>query len=142
MMKTIRIDTRDRVQMIDVGAQVAATVAESGVQSGLCVVFVPHTTAAVTINENTDPAVPRDLLAFLQELVPAGGLYTHLEGNSDSHIKAGIIGSAVNVIIEHGRLQLGTWQTIFFCEFDGPRSRHLYVKIVADYPLARPQSPV
>jgi secondary thiamine-phosphate synthase enzyme len=116
--------------MVDVSALVARTVRDSGVRAGLCLVFVPHTTAAVTINENADPSVQQDILSHLERIAPPDGPYAHSEGNGDSHIKASIIGSSVTVIIDEGQLQVGRWQGIYFCEFDGPRSRQLYVKIL------------
>ncbi len=126
MLATLQVETRARNQMIDITAQVAGVVTRSGMRSGLCLVFVPHTTAAVTINENADPSVRHDMLLSLEKLVPADAPYTHVEGNSDSHLKASLIGSSVAVIVDDGRLQLGIWQGIFFCEFDGPRRRQLH----------------
>ena len=126
------VPTRRREQMIDVTDILAAAVAASGVTDGLAVVFVPHTTAAVTINENADPDVKHDLLAKLAALVPhAEDYYRHAEGNSDSHVKVAAVGPSVTVIVEGGELQLGRWQGIQFCEFDGPRQRELWVKVVA-----------
>lgn len=117
--------------MIDVTGLVRKAVADSGVESGLVVAFVPHTTAGITINENADPAVQRDVLAQLEKLVPERGDYRHSEGNSDAHVQASLMGSSVTVILEKGSLVLGTWQSIFFCEFDGPRPRKMLVKVVA-----------
>jgi len=116
--------------MIDVTGLIARAVAEAGVESGVVVAFVPHTTAGITINENADPDVQRDILAHLEKLVPERGSWRHSEGNSDAHLQASIMGSSVTVIIENGRLVLGTWQSVFFCEFDGPRSRQLHVKVI------------
>jgi secondary thiamine-phosphate synthase enzyme len=129
-MKEFGVRTERRIQMIDITDRVAAIVRESGAESGICVVFVPHTTAAVTINENADPDVPRDICAKLAELIPERGGYRHAEGNSDAHIKSSLVGASETVIIEGGRLVLGTWQSLFFCEFDGPRSRRVYVTVV------------
>ena len=114
--------------MVDITSQVSAAVSKTGVTDGFCVVYVPHTTGGVTINEGADPAVCEDIIRKLNELVPPNDRYRHLEGNSDSHIKTSIFGSSVTVIVENSRLVLGTWQKIFFCEFDGPRSRKAYVK--------------
>ncbi len=105
---------------------------DSGVAAGLCHLYVPHTTAGITINENDDPAVPRDIEAALDRLVPRDGRYEHAEGNADSHIKSTLVGASTSVEIEGGRLLLGRWQAVFFCEFDGPRQRQLRVKIVPD----------
>lgn len=116
--------------MIDVTAQVQRAVDQSGVRTGLACIFTPHTTAAVTINEHDDPDVARDIAATLEKMVPQKGDYRHYEGNSDSHIKSTLTGSSQTVIIEDGRLQLGTWQGVFFCEFDGPRQREVWVKIL------------
>jgi secondary thiamine-phosphate synthase enzyme len=131
-METISVLTSSRSQLIDVTAQVRAAAKKSGARSGLCVLFVPHTTAAVTINENADPSVVRDVLAGLERFVPSDGPYTHDEGNSDAHIKSSLVGCTLSVMVEKGELVLGTWQGIYFCEFDGPRSRKLYVKVLAD----------
>jgi secondary thiamine-phosphate synthase enzyme len=128
-MKEFGVRTERRIQMIDITDRVAAIVRESGAESGICVVFTPHTTAAVTINENADPDVPRDVSSKLAELIPERGGYRHVEGNSDAHIKSSLVGASETVIIEGGRLVLGTWQSIFFCEFDGPRSRQVYVTV-------------
>lgn len=118
--------------LYDITRQVAAIVAESRVQTGLCTVFCPHTTAAVTINENADPDVQHDLLLALALMAPDRPQFRHAEGNSAAHLKASIVGNAVTVIIDGGQLVLGTWQGIYFCEFDGPRQRRYEVKIVAD----------
>ncbi len=131
-MDSIAVNTGARCQMIDVTAQVRAAARKSGVKSGMCIVFVPHTTAAVTINENADASVPRDILAGLDRIAPADAGYEHSEGNSDAHIKSSLVGCRVSVLVEKGELVLGTWQGIWFCEFDGPRARKLYVKVVAD----------
>lgn len=128
-MNSITIRTSRRSEFIDITAEVAQAVRESGVVDGVVTVFVPHTTAGVTINENADPSVVRDILSTLDKLVPAGAGYTHSEGNADSHIKASLMGSSVQVFVEGGRLALGTWQGIYFCEFDGPRTRHVWVKV-------------
>ena len=129
-MQTVAIKTRRRREMIDVTAHLRQAVADAGLADGLVVAFVPHTTAGVTINENADPDVRLDLLNHCAALVPERGDYHHAEGNSDAHIQATMVGSSVTVIVREGRLQLGTWQSVFFCEFDGPRSRSLYLETV------------
>ncbi len=126
MIKQFTIQTSRRNEFIDITAQIQDLVEE--VSEGVATVFVPHTTTAVTINENADPAVPRDILKKLEELIPQQDNYSHMEGNSDAHIKASLFGSSVRVIIKDGQLLLGTWQAIFFCEFDGPRTRKFYVQ--------------
>jgi len=128
MPATISVKTGSRIDMVDITSLVNAEVSKSGVTDGICIVYVPHTTAGVTINEGADPAVCTDIIRKLNELVPPNDRYRHMEGNSDSHIKTSLMGSSVTVIVEEGRLVLGTWQKIFFCEFDGPRSRKAYVK--------------
>jgi secondary thiamine-phosphate synthase enzyme len=125
---SIKIKTDTRIQMVDITHAVQEEVSKSGVHDGVCTVYVPHTTAGITINEGADPSVCSDILNMLNKLVPSNAGYRHMEGNADSHIKASIMGSSANVIIENGRLVLGTWQKVFFCEFDGPRSRKIYVK--------------
>jgi secondary thiamine-phosphate synthase enzyme len=129
-MKTLDIRTRSGEEIVDLTSEVQGVVVSSGIKDGLCVVFVPHTTAGVTINENADPDVRADILTALRRAVPDSLPYAHSEGNSPAHIKASLIGSSVTVIVEGGRLRLGTWQGIQFCEFDGPRSRKLYVQVL------------
>ena len=126
-MKTLEIQTQARTELVDITARVQAAVAELGVKTGAVTVFVPHTTAGVTINENADPDVVTDITAALEKLIPWNGHYRHGEGNSAAHIKAGLMGSSVRVLVENGRLQLGTWQSIYFCEFDGPRTRLAWI---------------
>ncbi len=126
MIKQFTIQTSRRNEFIDITAQIQYLVEE--VSEGVATVFVPHTTTGITINENADPAVPRDILKKLEELIPQQDNYSHMEGNSDAHIKASLFGSSVRVIIKDGQLLLGTWQAIFFCEFDGPRTRKFYVQ--------------
>lgn len=126
---TINVKTRSRIEMVDMTSLVQKEVSKSGISDGVCMVYVPHTTAAVTINEGADPSVCQDILTKLTDLVPPDAGYRHMEGNSDSHIKASMVGNSVSVIVENGRLVLGTWQKIFFCEFDGPRSRKAYIKV-------------
>ena len=128
----IALSTERRTQLIDVTAAVAKMVRDSGVGSGFCYVYVPHTTAGVIVNEHADPDVATDIEAALDRLVPHDAGYRHAEGNSDSHIKASLVGTSAQVFIAEGRLDLGRWQGIFFCEFDGPRQRTLRIKIVPD----------
>ena len=130
-MKVLSVDTKARREFLDITRDVQRCVEESGIQSGLAVVFVPHTTAGVTLNENADPDVKRDILYALDRAVPDSG-FAHGEGNSDAHAKAVLTGSSATVIIEDGRLRLGTWQGIYFCEYDGPRRRSVFVKIIKD----------
>ena len=125
---TINVKTRSRIDMLDITSLVQKEVSKTKIKEGVCTVYVPHTTAGITINEGADPAVCQDIMAKLNELVPPNAAYRHMEGNADSHIKASLMGSSVSVIVEDGHLALGTWQKIFFCEFDGPRSRRVYVK--------------
>ncbi len=128
----IAVRTERRTQLLDVTAAVANLVQDSGVQSGVCYVYVQHTTAGVIINENDDPDVAADIEAALARLVPQSADYRHAEGNADSHIKTVLLGTSATIFISAGQLELGRWQGIFFCEFDGPRSRRLRVKIVPD----------
>lgn len=129
-MKTITIRTHSQVEMIDVTSEVCNAVAESGVTAGAALLFVPHTTAAVTINENADPDVHRDMVMEINKIVPLSDGYRHAEGNSAAHIKSTLVGASEWVIIENSRPVLGTWQGIYFCEFDGPRNRKLFIKVI------------
>ena len=129
-MKEISLETHSRVEMIDITAAVQKAIGEEKIEEGICLVYTPHTTAAVTINENADPDVPRDILAALDRAVPLSANYRHAEGNSAAHIKSSLVGASELVIIENGRLILGTWQSIFFCEFDGPRTRKCIIKFI------------
>jgi len=129
MAKSIAVSTSARTELIDVTGQVEKAVSESGVDEGICTVYVPHTTAGVTINENADPSVRRDILSTLNKLIPFDGDYTHMEGNAAAHVKATLVGPSVSVIVADGKLSLGTWQGIYFCEFDGPRRRRLMVQV-------------
>jgi len=132
MLKEITIETNAQTQILDITTQVQKVVSESGIIEGLCCIFIPHTTAGVTINENADPSVKQDILMELNKVIPFRDNYSHLEGNSAAHIKASIIGSSVNIPVKNNNLLLGTWQGICFCEFDGPRTRQFYVKIMQD----------
>jgi len=128
MILTLPINTKDRSEMIDITSKVEEELKRSGLKDGVCFLFVPHTTAGITINESADPSVATDIQAMLSKLIPWEGSYRHLEGNSAAHIKSSLIGNSVMVFVESSHLKLGTWQGIFFCEFDGPRSRKLYIK--------------
>lgn len=131
MMKTLTIRTGAHAQLLDVTDQVQAVVQGAGIQAGVAWLYTPHTTAAITINENADPTVVHDILADLDRIVPwQQGYYHHTEGNSAAHMKSSLIGCDQCVLVENGRLVLGTWQGIYFCEFDGPRTRKLLVKIM------------
>jgi secondary thiamine-phosphate synthase enzyme len=129
-MKKLSVRTGSRTEFLDITSAIQQAVDESGVQNGLVTVFVPHTTAAVTINENADPSVQRDILFEINKVIPFDDNYHHLEGNSAAHIKSSLFGCSENIIIENGRLQLGTWQGIYFCEFDGPRHRQVWLQII------------
>ena len=129
MVKTIKVSTKERTSLIDITGEVEKVIRDSGVKDGTCALFVPHTTAGITINENADPSVKADMLKELNKIVPFEDNYSHMEGNAAAHIKSTLVGQTVNVFIEDGALVLGTWQGIFFCEFDGPRQRKVLVKI-------------
>jgi secondary thiamine-phosphate synthase enzyme len=131
-LHTMEVQTRGRVEFKDLTGPIEKFVAESGIRNGLCVVYIPHTTAAILINENADPALHRDFDDFLNRLAPRGDDYAHNDGNCDSHLKSAVIGPSKTLLIENGRLVLGTWQGIFLCEFDGPRRRGVKVKLVPD----------
>ena len=136
MLIQMNIRTSKHTQMINITETVQKAVTESGVKEGICIVFIPHTTAAVTINENADPDVVRDFTMEINKIVPWEDGYQHMEGNSAAHLKASMIGFSEQIIIDDGRLVLGTWQGVYFCEFDGPRSRKLYLKIMEDAEMA------
>ena len=124
-MESFEVKTRSRTELIDITSRVQDLASRCELPSGLCCVYVPHTTAGVTINENADPSVCRDILSELNRVIPFDGNYTHSEGNSAAHIKASLVGSSVTIPVESSRLVLGTWQGVYFCEFDGPRSRRV-----------------
>ena len=128
-MYKISVKTSSRTELVDITSRVEDVVRKAKVEKGICVVFVPHTTAGITINENADPSVKRDLLKELNKIVPFDDNYSHSEGNSAAHIKASIVGASISIIVEDGRLSLGTWQGIYLAEFDGPRSRQAWVKV-------------
>jgi len=127
-MTIIDVKTHSKEEFLDITAEVRDKIHALDIKKGICWVYVPHTTAGVTINENADPSVKADILMTLRKIVPETLPYSHSEGNSPSHVKASLIGSSVTIIIEDGQLSLGTWQGIFFCEFDGPRNRRVYIK--------------
>lgn len=127
VIHAIEVRTRAREDLRDITAQVEKLASASGVRTGVCVVYVPHTTAGITINENADPSVKTDMLMGLQAMVPDSLPYAHAEGNSPAHLKASLMGFSVQILIENSRLKLGTWQGITFCEFDGPRTRRVFV---------------
>ena len=128
-MKKLYVITRSRVEMIDITDQVSKAVMESKIEDGICHLFVPHTTAAITINENADPNVIKDITSHMSKVVPEEGDFRHSEGNSDGHIKSSLFGVSLTVFVQAGRLVLGTWQGIYFCEFDGPRNRQVYIRV-------------
>jgi secondary thiamine-phosphate synthase enzyme len=130
-VEQLEISTTSRSQLLDVTARLASVVTKSGLKRGVVVAYVPHTTAGITINESADPSVPRDMLDAFARLAPPDLPYRHREGNADAHIMAALLGGSVTIPVEDGRLQLGTWQGVFFAELDGPRRRHLWVQLVA-----------
>ena len=129
-MKRWTLNTRERTEFVDVTDRVAGAVADTGLARGVATAYVPHTTAGITINENADPSVVSDMIGTLERMVPWAGPYRHAEGNAAAHIKAALLGSSVQIPFEDGRLCLGTWQGVYFCEFDGPRVRELWVQIL------------
>ncbi len=130
MSKALNVRSKSKTEFIDITEDIRSLIKESGIQHGVCHIYVPHTTAGVTINEGADPAVKRDIIAALNRMIPFEGDYQHMEGNSAAHIKSTLVGIAQIVLIEDGKLLLGTWQSVYFCEFDGPRHRRVLVKIV------------
>lgn len=132
MVQELTVRTEGRSQMVDITRQIQNIVKDARIADGVCYIYVPHTTAGVTINENADPSVTADILKELDKIVPWDDGYKHLEGNSAAHIKASMMGFSQVVIIHNKKLLLGSWQGIYFCEFDGPRSRKVYVKVVGD----------
>ncbi len=132
MIETLEVKTRSRTEFIDISNQVQQIVRKRGVEQGICYLFVPHTTAGITINENADPSVQKDMLMEINKVIPFQDNYTHSEGNSAAHIKSSLVGNSLFLFIEGASLVLGTWQGIYFCEFDGARRRKVYVKIIKD----------
>jgi secondary thiamine-phosphate synthase enzyme len=131
MVKYLNVKSRQRNEFIDITPRVEEVLRETGIKSGVCYVYVPHTTAGVTINEGADPSVQHDILNTLSGLIPHEGGYHHAEGNSDAHIKSSLVGASQYLLIDDGKLMLGTWQSVFFCEFDGPRHRRVALKFIA-----------
>ena len=130
MIKYINLKSKTRIELIDITEMVQEVIKEAGVTKGICYLYIPHTTAAITINEGADPSVQRDIINALNRMVPYEMNYSHREGNADAHIKSTLVGTSVNIIIDEGKLLLGTWQSIFFCEFDGPRHRRVAIKFI------------
>ena len=133
MIHRMNIKTRSRTDFQDISRQIQDVVQTSAIKEGVCHIFVPHTTAAITVNEHADPSVAEDITAQLEALVPQHSNYRHLEGNAPAHIKASLVGNSLALLVENGRLVLGTWQGIFFCEFDGPRNRTILLKIMPEF---------
>lgn len=131
-MEKISISTSKRSELIDITDKIENIVARSKIQDGVCIVFCPHTTAGLTINENADPSVRKDITNTLSKIIPENAGYSHSEGNADSHIKSSLFGSSLTIFIEGGQLAFGTWQGIYFCESDGPRSRQVWVKVIKE----------
>jgi secondary thiamine-phosphate synthase enzyme len=130
-MHELKIRTKTVTEFYEITSDIQGIVTATGIKSGICLIFVPHTTAAVTINEHADPDVVEDIIASLDRIVPSHINYKHAEGNSPAHVKSSLIGTSQSVIVENGNLVLGTWQGIFFCEFDGPRTRTIFVDVLA-----------
>lgn len=132
MLIELSVRTNRRTEFIDITPQIEAAIREHRIRDALCHIWVPHTTAGITVNEHADPSVARDILYQLNKVIPFQDDYAHLEGNSAAHIKATLVGCSLNAIVQDGRLKLGTWQGVFFCEFDGPRQRKVWVKFLTD----------
>ena len=132
MIQTFQVKTTTQTEFIEITYSVQEAVQKTGMRDGICLIFIPHTTAAVTINENADPSVVQDIVMELNKMVPFKNQYRHMEGNSPAHIKASLMGCSEIVLVESGKLVLGTWQGIFFCEFDGPRNRKVHVKMISN----------
>jgi len=132
MNYTIGVTTHNRTELIDITDKIVTIIKKSKIQSGTAIIYIPHTTAAIIINENYDPSVTIDITKTLNRLIPDNNNYSHTEGNADAHIKAAVIGSSRTIFFENGEILFGTWQGIFFCEFDGPRKRKVFIKILSD----------
>jgi len=132
-VESIKLETSKRIDLIDITAEVNRAVTKNKINDGICVIFCPHTTAGLTINENADPSVKQDIINALNKLIPASAGYAHTEGNSDSHIKSSFFGPSLTVLVENGKLVLGTWQGLYFCESDGPRNREVWVKVIKNH---------
>ena len=133
MMNTFSVQSKHRSELIDITHSVQGIITQSQIKTGSCLLFTPHTTAAITINEGADPAVKTDILRYLSTQIPQDPSYAHNEGNSDAHIKSSLVGASEIILIEKGRLVLGTWQSIYFCEFDGPRNRRVHVQLTGEW---------
>jgi secondary thiamine-phosphate synthase enzyme len=131
-MEKINLKTNKRIELVDITDKIRAVLSKAKVKDGVCFIFCPHTTAGLSINENADPSVKLDIINTLNKLVPENAGYSHAEGNSDSHIKSSLFGCSLNIFVEYGELVLGTWQGIYFCESDGPRSREVWIKIIKE----------
>lgn len=131
-MRVIKVATKQKSEFVEITAEISAIIQAENITDGVCVVFCPHTTCGVIINENADPAVKQDMLNYLDRLVPESSDYLHSEGNSNAHIKAALLGSSENIIIKAAKLILGSWQGVYFCEFDGPRQRKVYLKFLKE----------
>jgi secondary thiamine-phosphate synthase enzyme len=129
-MDEVSVKTSSHTQFIDITSKVSEILQKTGIKEGMCTVFTPHTTAGITINENADPDVPRDIIKEMEKVIPLNDGYAHIEGNSAAHIKSSLFGCSETVIIRNGTLMLGTWQSVFFCEFDGPRNRKVWIEII------------
>jgi secondary thiamine-phosphate synthase enzyme len=132
MIRYIEVRSKARTELIDITNDIRDVLRKANVSSGVCHLFVLHTTAGITVNEGVDPAVQRDIYTFLNKLVPTDHYFTHAEGNSDAHIKSALVGNSQTLIIDNGKPLLGTWQAVYFCEFDGPRPRKIAIKIISD----------
>ncbi|MEW6008270.1 MAG: secondary thiamine-phosphate synthase enzyme YjbQ [Candidatus Omnitrophota bacterium] len=131
-MDQLTLKTTKRNELVDITERIQEIVQKNKVKNGLCIVFCPHTTAGLSINENADPSVRRDIINSLEKIVPEEASYSHTEGNADSHVKSSLVGQSLNIFVEDGKLLLGTWQGIYFCEFDGPRSRQIWIKTITN----------
>jgi len=132
MLETMNLRSGKRIELIDITALVNEIISKSGTVNGMCVIYVPHTTAAITVNENADIDTTHDIIDKTSRLIPHDDNYAHIEGNSDAHIKTSLFGPSVTLIVHNSRLLLGTWQSLFFCEFDGPRARKIFIKVIKD----------
>jgi secondary thiamine-phosphate synthase enzyme len=131
-MRTITVKTHSQTEMLDITAEIQAVLRDETFENGLCMLYVPHTTAGITINESADPSVKRDIMMVLNQMVPWKADYRHMEGNSPAHVKSTLMGASELIAVQDGRLVLGTWQGIFYCDFDGPRTRKLHIKLIPD----------
>ncbi len=130
-METLEIQSQSREELIDITSKIEQVLSASGITEGICCIYVPHTTAGVTINENADPSVKRDIIMAMRKMIPESWGFTHAEGNSPAHVKSSLVGPSLFLIVDNGRLALGTWQGVIFCEFDGPRRRKLFIQLIS-----------